>query len=153
MLARLLAMMILGAGVAGGGAPAAARLPATGCWVNVTPTFHMRVCLAASGSHKITFSWDEPAGLNVPASFGSCRGALELNDRPGLAFAMTVPRQDGACRQDGSVEPLARREYQCLWQMPDDGGPAAPFLCEEAIYLDDGGLFSEVEGLRFERAE
>ncbi|MCB9948398.1 MAG: hypothetical protein H6842_11290 [Rhodospirillaceae bacterium] len=152
MPTRLLAFVVLVAGAAGSIAPASARLPMTGCWTNGTATFQMRICVADSGLHTIAFSWDEPPTADMPATSGSCGGDIDLTDLPGLSFAMTVPRQADACMRDGQVEPLWRREYHCLWQLPD-AGPAAPFVCEEAVYITDDDVYSEIEGLRFERMD
>lgn len=136
------AMLVAGAAASG---PASAQMPGTGCWVNDTPTFVMRVCVSDGVGKDLELRWDEPASHDMPASHGYCMGSVEVTDGPPPTFTMTVPRRDDGCVQDGETVRLALRTYDCQWQDTDR------FSCYETIYYDDGSVFGESSDVLFER--
>ena len=73
---------------------------------------------------------------------GRCGGNAYINDNKAGRVDWEVPRQVNACYQDGKPERLAARSYSCSVR-------GSSMNCRETIYLDDGKIWRENEGVVF----
>lgn len=102
-----------------------------GCWTHGTQT-QQNVCFGGSGNGLYLLVWGK----------GRCGGNAYINDNKAGRVDWEVPRQVNACYQDGKPERLAARSYSCSVR-------GSSMNCRETIYLDDGKIWRENEGVVF----
>ena len=146
-MTRWLLLGLCAAAAVAGPGPAAAQVPANGCWINHTDSFFMRLCFSGGEGKDVMFRWDEAGDEPSARYVGSCRGRLTITDQEDGRLLLEVPRQDEACMQDGQRMRMARRVYDC------DVPTADRFSCHETIYYDDGSVFAESANIPFDLAE
>ena len=130
-VSKLIAGLAIAAALAGGTAQAQDG-SLLGCW-SAGDSPRASVCFGYGGSGLFLLIWAE----------GRCGGNAYVNgDRRGRV-AWEVPRQENACYQEGKPERLALREYSCRVR-------GERMTCRETIYLDDGSIWKEREGVIFD---